>query len=160
MTSLFGDVEKEEVFTEGQFEDAPSCKQKGDANTIAQSSGEPSGKKVFTTTLPIPMELGVSVKDLPKCEQVLEKKDKDDEIMSHSYYFCNFCPYRKRNRTTAGTHVCRDHLLNQLCCHLCPYLAWSANPLEKHVLAKHDGRLEEGAFTEHKALATVESLNQ
>ena len=43
---------------------------------------KPSEIKVYASTLPIPMELGVpSPKDLPRCEQVLEKKDKGDKIM-------------------------------------------------------------------------------
>ena len=43
---------------------------------------------------------------------------------------------------------------------LCPYSAWSADPLEKHVLAKQDRCLEEGALTEQEALAAVSSLSQ
>ena len=160
ITALFGEVEKEEVFTKGQFEDVTTCKQKREADATFVDSGEPSEKKVYASTLPIPMELGVPHEDLPKCEQVLEKKDKGKEIVSHIYYFCNFCTYKNRNRTTAVTHVHRDHLLNKLCCCLCPYSAWSADPLEKHILTKHDGCLEEGALTEQEALATVSSLNQ
>ena len=159
MMLLFGE-EEEEVFAEGQFGDIPSKQHKHEANAPTEETGELSGKKIYTTSLPIPMELSVPSKDLPKCDQVLEKKDKGNKIMSHSYYFCNFCSYKNRNRTTAVTHIHRDHLQNKLCCCLCSYLVWSADPLEKHTLAEHDGKLEEGALTEQEVLNIVKSLTQ
>ena len=62
MTALFGEVEKEEVFAEGQFEDVTTWKQKREADATFADSGKPSKKKVYAFTLPIPMELGVPLR--------------------------------------------------------------------------------------------------
>ena len=67
MTSLFGEVEKEQVFSGGQFDDAPSRKQRCEADA-PEKEGEADGSsknKVYPSQLPIPMELGVPAKDLP-----------------------------------------------------------------------------------------------
>lgn len=92
--------------------------------------------------------------------QVLEKKGKGDKIMSQSYYFCNFSSSNNRNCTTAVTHIHRDHLQNKLWGHLYHYSVWSADPLEKHILAEHDGKLEEGTLIEQEALNIMKSLTQ
>ena len=55
ITALFGEVEKEEVFTKGQFEDVTTYKWKREADATFADSGEPSEKKVYASTLHIPM---------------------------------------------------------------------------------------------------------
>ena len=101
-----------DVFAEGQFDDIPSKRRKCDTDvgTGETENGEPSEKMVYPIYLPISMELGVPPEDLSKCEQVLEKKAKGTVVISQAYYFCSYCTYKNRNRTTAVTHIHKDQL--------------------------------------------------
>lgn len=74
MVTFFGEVEKEEVFAEGQFDDILSKKHKCEANTPTGETGDPSEKKVYATSLHLPMELGVPSEDLPKCTRSWKRR--------------------------------------------------------------------------------------
>ena len=113
-----------------------------EADIVSMKGAIPKGgiTKITVTSLPVPLEFGLTPEIQPETDPVREisKKDPTRKVMKF-YYACRKCTHSSQNKPSMFTHAC--HCFNiKLICPVCEKEFKSHDGIEKYINKKHDGK--------------------
>ena len=147
LETMFGEMDIEDIdLSEMETETTQDLRREAEAAEAASTAVETGATskdkimRVYVTSLPIPLEFGISPQNLPETESVKEKSAKNPaKKVTRFYYTCRLCPHSLQNKASMMTHT-RRCLNIKLVCVICNKAYDSSEYIEKHINDVHNGQ--------------------
>ena len=144
---MFGDMDIDDIdLSELETETTRNLCKEAETAEVASSALETGAiskdkiRRVFVTSLPVPLEFRIPPQSLPEMESVKERSVKNPaKKVTRFYYICCLCPHSLQNKASMMTHT-RRCLNIKLICAICSKAYDSSEYIKKHINDAHNGQ--------------------